>query len=78
MKWMTESTAPDLTARGRQLRADLGPKLRRFYEPTMWEPVPSSFLRLIDALQYPDERPKGARATKAEDASAAQATAQAS
>jgi hypothetical protein len=68
MKWMTESTAPDLTARGRQLRADLGPKLRRFYEPIMWEPVPSSFLRLIDALQYADERPKAVCPKQASEA----------
>jgi hypothetical protein len=75
MKWMTQSTAPDLTARGRQLRADLGPKLRRFYEPLMWEPVPSSFLRLIDALQYPDERPKAVCAKQARDAPAPEAAA---
>jgi hypothetical protein len=60
MRSITETAAPDLTALGRQLQSEIGPKLRRFYEPTMREPVPSSFLRLIDDLQYADERPKRA------------------
>jgi hypothetical protein len=58
MRSIIETAAPDLTARGRQLQSEIGPKLRRFYEPSMREPVPSSFLRLIDELQYADERPK--------------------
>jgi hypothetical protein len=58
MRSITETAVPDLTARGRQLRSEIGPKLRRFYEPTMREPVPSSFLKLIDELQYANERPK--------------------
>ena len=62
MRSMTETAAPDLTARGRQLQSEIGPKLRRFYEPSMREPVPSSFLRLIDELQYAHERPKRAPA----------------
>lgn len=56
----TETAPADLTLRGRQLHSELGPKLRRFFEPSMREPVPSSFLRLIDELQYADERPKRA------------------
>jgi hypothetical protein len=55
---ITRTAVPDLTARGRQLQSELGPKLRRFYEPCMREPVPSSFLRLIDELQYAHERPR--------------------
>jgi hypothetical protein len=58
MRSIIETAAPDLTARGRQLQSEIGPKLRRFYEPSMREPVPSSFLRLIDELQYAHERPK--------------------
>jgi hypothetical protein len=45
-----------LTVRGRHLQRDLAPLLRRHYAPLMREPVPSSFLRLIDDLQYADER----------------------
>jgi hypothetical protein len=60
MRSITETAAPDLTSIGRQLQSEIGPKLRRFYEPSMREPVPSSFLRLIDELQYADERPKRA------------------
>ena len=62
MRSITETAVPDLTARGRQLRSEIGPKLRRFYEPTMREPVPSSFLRLIDELQFANERPERAPA----------------
>jgi hypothetical protein len=60
MRSIVETAAPDLTARGRQLQSEIGPKLRRFYEPSMREPVPSSFLRLIDELQYAHERPRRA------------------
>ena len=62
MRSITDTAAPDLTTLGRQLRSEIGPKLRRFYEPSMCEPVPSSFLRLIDELQFANERPKRAPA----------------
>jgi len=65
MRSITDTAAPDLTTLGRQLRTEIGPKLRRFYEPTMREPVPSSFLRLIDELQFANERPKRAPARAA-------------
>jgi len=68
MRSITDTGAPDLTTLGRQLRSEIGPKLRRFYEPSMREPVPSSFLRLIDELQYAHERPKRAAAAGATQA----------
>ena len=68
MRSITDTAPADLTVRGRQLQSELGPKLRRFFEPSMREPVPSSFLRLIDELQYAEERPKRAPARAPEAA----------
>jgi hypothetical protein len=52
-----DADAAALTDRGRRLQRELAPLLRRFYEPSLREVVPSCFLRLIDDLQYADERP---------------------
>lgn len=54
-----------LTIRGRDLQRELAPMLRRHYGPLMREPVPSCFLRLIDDLQYADERHRPRRYAKA-------------
>jgi hypothetical protein len=34
------------------LTRSLGPKLRRFYQPVLQQPTPSSFLRLLRQLQH--------------------------